>query len=135
MDETSGERFHASGSPAATLCFIATSTGISPFIAMITQLLDQDMPPSISLLFGCRLQRDAVLVEKVRVHPAAASRIDLTVCVSREIPAGAIQHGRVTHTLENRVFDPETRFYLWWQPFDGRRLRVPASEKRGKVYV
>ena len=36
-------------------CFIATGTGITPFIPMIGLLLSQDDPPPIELCFGCHL--------------------------------------------------------------------------------
>jgi all-trans-retinol 13,14-reductase len=97
-------------------CFIATGTGISPFIPMINSLLHQETPPSIKLLFGCRYQRDAMLTEKIMNHPSA-SKIGMTVCVSRETPSDGMRHGRVTDVLRSGNFDTDaTQYYICGNP-------------------
>jgi phytoene dehydrogenase-like protein/ferredoxin-NADP reductase len=97
-------------------CFIATGTGISPFIPMIKSLLGQERPPSIELLFGCRFQRDALLTDKI-IPPPGTPGIGITVCVSRETPSVGMEPGRVTDLLRAKNFDLEdTQFYLCGNP-------------------
>jgi ferredoxin-NADP reductase len=97
-------------------CFIATGTGITPFIPMIRLLLSQEGPPPIELYFGCRFQRDAVLVEKIKDH-GAAHKISINVCVSRETPSNGMAQGRVTDAIRARNFKMETTdFYICGNP-------------------
>ncbi|MGP8090386.1 MAG: FAD-binding protein [Syntrophobacteraceae bacterium] len=97
-------------------CFIATGTGITPFIPMIRLLLSQENPPPIGLYFGCPYQRDAVLVEKIKKH-TAAHMINTTVCVSRETPSNGMDRGRVTDAILARKFNTETTdFYICGNP-------------------
>ena len=97
-------------------CFIATGTGITPFIPMIRLLLSQDSPPPIELYFGCPFRRDAVLVEKIKKH-TAADMINTTVCVSRETPSNGMDRGRVTDAIRARNFNTETTdFYICGNP-------------------
>jgi all-trans-retinol 13,14-reductase len=97
-------------------CFIATGTGISPFIPMIKSLLHQETPPSIELFFGCKYQRDAVLADKIMNDPSAP-HIGMTVCVSRETPSDGMRPGRVTDVLRSEKFNLDaTQFYICGNP-------------------
>lgn len=97
-------------------CFIATGTGITPFIPMIQLLLTQASPPPVELYFGCPFQRDVALVEKIKKH-AAACLISINVCVSRETPSSGMDRGRVTDAILARNFNAETTdFYVCGNP-------------------
>jgi phytoene dehydrogenase-like protein/ferredoxin-NADP reductase len=102
--------------PEHTHVFIATGTGISPFIPMIGKLTRGENPPAIELFFGCRFQRDAALTERIKGH-GDSHTIGITVCVSRETPSESMRRGRVTDVIRTCNFDPETTdFYICGNP-------------------
>ena len=97
-------------------CFIATGTGITPFIPMIKLLQSRGNPVSAELFFGCRFERDSSIIERLE-RETEACRVGITVCVSREKPSERAFHGRVTDLLRARTFDAEnTDFYVCGNP-------------------
>ena len=82
-------------------CFIATGTGISPFLAHLRSFPDQ--PPE-ALLYGVRQASDAVGQE---VLPQKG----LHLAVSREDLEGA-HRGRVTDLLDQLPLDDDIHYYL-----------------------
>lgn len=96
--------------------FIATGTGISPFIPMIGDLARHRSPPPIELFFGCRFRRDAALTQRIKER-CPSQAVDITVCVSREMPSEGMMQGRVTEVIRGRHFDPAaTDFYICGNP-------------------
>ncbi len=96
--------------------FIATGTGISPFIPMIAKLTRGQSPPPIELFFGCRFQYDAALTERIKGH-GHSHTVGITVCVSRETPSESMRRGRVTDVIRTCNFDTETTdFYICGNP-------------------
>ncbi len=96
--------------------FIATGTGISPFIPMIGKLTRGQSPPPIELFFGCRFQYDAALTERIKGH-CHSHTVGITVCVSRETPSESMRRGRVTDALRACNFDMDrTDFYICGNP-------------------
>ncbi len=103
-------------SPEHAHVFIATGTGISPFIPMIGKLAQQHSPPPIELFFGCRFQFDASLTDRIK-GCRDCNQVGITVCVSREAPTGGMRQGRVTDVLRSCTFDTETTdFYICGNP-------------------
>ncbi len=87
--------------------FVATGTGLSPFVSMFRQLARQGGLDRAELLFGCR-----TLAEDINdcFDPMPAKRVP---CVSREQPPPGGFNGRVTQALAGLAFDAaETDFYL-----------------------
>lgn len=82
--------------------FIATGTGIAPFLSYI-QSRSRQMP--IRCLYGVRRRQDAIGLAELR----ACCPIDLAV--SRERVANAF-HGRVTGLLDRFELTPDCQFYL-----------------------
>jgi all-trans-retinol 13,14-reductase len=89
------------------MVFIATGTGLAPFLAMFRQLQMDGALDRCQLLFGCR-----TIAEDITAHfdvlPATVIR-----CFSRdETPPGGL-HGRVTDALADLTFDAaSTDFYV-----------------------
>lgn len=84
--------------------FVATGTGIAPFLPMFSQLDTQNRLAEATLLFGCRTADDDLsLLIGSRPLPGHIIR-----CYSRaEAPPGGI-HGRVTQALEQLFHDQHT---------------------------
>ena len=82
--------------------FIATGTGIAPFLSYLRSHIQ---PPPPRCLYGVRRYQDAVLVDLLQ------TRCQLDLAVSRETANGH-HHGRVTDLLDNLPIDSTTHFYL-----------------------
>lgn len=89
--------------------FVATGTGLAPFLPMFAAMDPLGELRRARLLFGCRDIHD-----DLTAHLDSLSLPeDLTRCYSQaEAPPRGIQ-GRVTHALDAQAFDPaDTDFYL-----------------------
>jgi NAD(P)H-flavin reductase len=86
--------------------FVATGTGLAPFLPMFEEMVKAGELDAAELYFGCR-----TLAENITEAFAAVPRT--TVCVSRgQAPPGGFQ-GRVTQALASFRFDPQaTDFYI-----------------------
>jgi phytoene dehydrogenase-like protein/ferredoxin-NADP reductase len=86
--------------------FVATGTGIAPFLPMFATLAASGGLDAAELYFGCRFAKED-LTRMLAPLPRA------TVCVSRDAAAESVLHGRVTQALAGLAFDPAaTDFYL-----------------------
>ena len=92
--------------------FIATGTGIAPFLPMFASLASAGKLESCELLFGCSRKEDDITALGMLGHLPHT-----TVCVSHDPMAEGVFHGRVTEVLRNMEFDPvSTEFYLCGTP-------------------
>lgn len=92
--------------------FIATGTGVAPFLPMFTILASSGKLESSELLFGCSRKEDNITALGVLQHLPRT-----TVCVSRDPLAEGVFHGRVTQVLQDMKFDAvSTEFYLCGAP-------------------
>ena len=82
--------------------FIATGTGISPFLAHLRSFPDD---PPAQCLYGVRTLSEAVNLDQLRQW------CDLRLAVSRECVPGH-HHGRVTDLLEEMPVSPGAHYYL-----------------------
>ncbi|MBU3739128.1 MAG: FAD-binding protein [Rhodoferax sp.] len=89
--------------------FVATGTGLAPFLPMFAALDTHGQLREARLLFGCRDGQDDLTVQLAGLPLPG----DLTRCYSQaEAPPGGVR-GRVTHALQAQAFDPaNTDFYL-----------------------
>ena len=88
--------------PEFRFVFIATGTGISPFLS---HLRSRPENPPILCLFGARKAADAVEVDWLK------RQCDLRLAISREKVVGA-HHGRVTELLEEIPIESTSHYYL-----------------------
>lgn len=92
--------------------FVATGTGIAPFLPMFAKLEALGELGSAELLFGCSHKEDDI-IHSGHFKPLPRT----TVCISRDPATEGIFHGRVTEVLAGLEFDPETTdFYLCGAP-------------------
>lgn len=82
--------------------FIATGTGIAPFLSYLHSVDDQ---PPVQCLYGVRTFTDGVYIDFIR------GKCPLTLAVSREA-VDDCHHGRVTALLEQLPLNDSTHFYL-----------------------
>lgn len=88
--------------------FIATGTGLAPFLPMFNQLEREGNINTAELLFGCQTLADDITRHFSPLPPTK------TLCLSRVsvVPGGAFK-GRVTEALNHLHFDPATTdFYV-----------------------
>ena len=90
------------GADGAPFAFVATGTGISPFLAYFRS---RPMHPPAACLFGVRTRADAVHLSWLQ------AQCDLALAVSREEVPGHF-HGRVTGLLDRLPTAPGTHYYL-----------------------
>jgi phytoene dehydrogenase-like protein/NAD(P)H-flavin reductase len=87
--------------------FVATGTGLAPFLPMFRQLAGEGRLDRAVLLFGCRTAEEDITAG-LGPLPGRVVR-----CVSRGTPPAGGLAGRVTAALGDFVFDPErTDFHL-----------------------
>lgn len=92
--------------------FVATGTGIAPFLPMFAALEASAELNSAELLFGCSHKVDDI-IHSGHFKPLPRT----TVCVSRDLAMEGSFHGRVTEVLSVLKFDPATTdFYLCGAP-------------------
>ncbi|MFM1992016.1 MAG: hypothetical protein RJA99_4973 [Pseudomonadota bacterium] len=87
--------------------FVATGTGLAPFLPMFESLARSGSLPSATLVFGCRTLAEDITRACGTLPP------EVIRCTSREAaPEGGVS-GRVTDALARLAFEPErTEFYL-----------------------
>lgn len=109
--------------------FVATGTGLAPFLPMFRQLAAEGRLDRAVLLFGCRTSEEDITAG-LDPLPARVVR-----CVSRGRPSDGGFAGRVTAALADFDFDPErTDFHLCGSSAmvaDARRV----LEQRGAQYL
>ena len=91
-----------SGAPGDPSVFVATGTGIGPFLSALRSF--PDATPA-AVLYGVRVLADAVAVDELE------RRAPFRLAVSREA-APPHHHGRVTDLLDGLPRSPDTHYYL-----------------------
>lgn len=110
--------------------FVATGTGLAPFLPMLKELRDRGQAGNTELLFGCATRSDNLL----SCFPSVLPKSTL-VCMSRKTPASGGFHGRVTAVLGDLAFDPTaTDFYLCGSAAMVADCRA-LLEKDGALYI
>ena len=105
--------------------FVATGTGIAPFLPMFRALEVAGELDKAELLFGCRLAEENITARLTTPLPPT------TVCVSGDPSAEGVFHGRVTKRLESLASEAERiDFYFCGSPAmvsDCRDMMVRAG--------
>ncbi|MFZ1964277.1 MAG: FAD-dependent oxidoreductase [Roseiarcus sp.] len=87
--------------------FVATGTGLAPFLPMFGEMAKAGEIEAAELYFGCRTTAQDI----TRALAPLPSRT--IVCASRDAAADGVFHGRVTHALAGLAFEPATTdFYI-----------------------
>jgi len=87
--------------------FVATGTGLAPFLPMFGEMAEAGEIEDVELYFGCRTASDDMTRTLAPLPPRT------TVCASREPVADGVFHGRVTQALAGLAFEAATTdFYV-----------------------
>ena len=87
--------------------FVATGTGLAPFLPMFDDLAGAGDLDAAELYFGCRTAAEDITRALTPLPPHAI------VCVSRDEASNHAFHGRVTKAVAGLAFDPaSTDFYV-----------------------
>ena len=110
--------------------FVATGTGLAPFLPMLKELRDRGEMGTTELLFGCATQADNPLSCFASVLPQST-----LACLSREAPSPGCFPGRVTAALGGLTFKPATTdFYVCGSAAMVADCR-DLLEKAGALYI
>ncbi len=92
--------------------FVATSTGVAPFMPMLEVYLRKFPRSKFHLIFGVRHVEDIFYQDIFEVHRRNHSNFSYTICVSQpEVPYPGFV-GRVTDKLDGMTFGAEAFFYI-----------------------
>jgi phytoene dehydrogenase-like protein/ferredoxin-NADP reductase len=87
--------------------FVATGTGLAPFLPMFGEMAKAGEIEAAELYFGCRAAADDITRALAPLPPRTI------VCASRDATADGVFHGRVTQALAGLAFEPATTdFYI-----------------------
>jgi ferredoxin-NADP reductase len=109
--------------------FIATGTGLAPFLPMFRRLRAEGDLGDVDLYFGCRTAAEDI-TRHLNPLPGTVVR-----CLSREAPPPGGFKGRVSQAIVELMFDPaRTEFYLCGSAAMVADCR-DELERRGARYI
>ncbi len=94
------------------IVYVATSTGIAPFISMLHSLCTTNNETEISLLFGCRHKEDIFADNELAKFAKKNPRFNYQITLSQPSEEWKGNCGRVTEHLEKLDNTTDTLFYL-----------------------
>ena len=103
---------------AAKLVFIATGTGIAPFISMIDYLQKNKCSSNINLYFGVRNEQELFGLAYLENFKNTLASFDYVLCYSQQTPTNTTGHsylGRVTLAVDLADIK-ETQYFLCGNP-------------------
>ena len=95
--------------------FVATGTGVAPFIPMLGELANRGSTAPVKILFGCRGSAENFLT---RYTESIRGRLNLTLtpCTSRENGGSGAFAGRVTALLLGEEVNTDSEYYVSGNP-------------------
>ncbi len=109
-------RFFMADSPAPNILFLATGTGIAPFIPMLRELIEYNKAPKtkIQLFFGETQEKELFYMDLLKNFKNSFSGFDFKICLSQENNPN-YEFGRITGKYT--IFDPlNTQVYVCGHP-------------------
>lgn len=96
------------------LVFVATGTGISPFISMLYQIRNLNLNPVIKIYFGLRNKENIFFEDKLKEFSNSFEKFEYRICLSKELVKGYF-NGRVTNHVDYNNIN-ETQYFLCGNP-------------------
>ncbi|MGA2480283.1 MAG: FAD-dependent oxidoreductase [Spirochaetia bacterium] len=90
--------------------FVATGTGVAPFLPMLRALADRERAGKVTLYFGCRTRGDDYL-RRYLEQLDGRLKLEKLTCISREPGGEGAIHGRVTEQMESLAAGTEAVDY------------------------
>ena len=98
------------------LMFIATGTGLVPFIHILDELKQMNNKHKVTLLFGCLKDEDNFIDEHIKPYENFFS-LKKVICVEKPDKNSPYFKGRVTDYLKEKKYDPKKYdFYICGHP-------------------
>lgn len=95
----------------APLVFLATGTGIAPFVSMLrSQIISADQ--TITIFYGGRDSSDIAHIQYLHDHPQVQLSLGLTQTTDFGVFDHCATQCRITALIQDQTFIPETHFYL-----------------------
>lgn len=110
------------------MVFIATGTGIVPFMSMFQELARLNTDSTVRLYFGVRHEDDLFFVDQLTALRSRLMDFDFKICVSRPKKAGNFLVGRVTSLIDISS-NFETDYYLCGNPDMVEEMESLLNEK------
>jgi len=96
--------------PIRDTVFVATGTGVAPFIGMIGHIWAMDYDIDVHLVFGCRYKHDLIYMDVLEKWEREHPNFHLYVTLSRPENSGwKGRNGYVQKVLENEIKDPQQK--------------------------
>jgi NAD(P)H-flavin reductase len=95
--------FYLRDEPAKHLLFVATGTGIAPFVSMLRTLFTHDTGQPITLFWGLRYERDLYYQEELTQWAADQPSFRFVTTLSQPGPSWRGSIGRVTGLVQERI--------------------------------
>jgi ferredoxin-NADP reductase len=112
-------RFTLPSTLSNTLVFVATGTGIAPFLSMFHHLRGIAYGGRVILYFGIRNKEELLALDELKIFRETMGKFEFKLCMSastaEEVAALGAQKGRVTSYLDKSVF-PDAQFFLCGNP-------------------
>jgi all-trans-retinol 13,14-reductase len=128
-------RFRLHPTPAKKI-FIATGTGLAPFIPMIQAQLAVDPQTQIDLIYGVKAENDDYSLRYFHELLEFSPNFHLTLCASQQpsrlekTKSYTFFAGRVTDYLKSMQFDAESDYYLCGNPLMVQEVQDYLESKK-----
>lgn len=124
LHDATGEDTHPDGTPRRRRIFIATGTGIAPFLAEFSDAARAND----TLIVGYSTTSDDLTSRLTATLPRVVT------CISREDAPGCF-HGRVTHYLRAHGIDPHADYYVCGSPLMVADVARLIRDAGGRVHT
>lgn len=123
------------------IVYVATSTGIAPFLSHLYHLADFRPSQAVTLYFGVRTEADVFALEEIHEFQKKLPNLIVKTTLSQPSEQYTGLRGRVTDHLKNNGFEKDTLFYLCGNKqmvIDARTIltenNVPASHIKFEIF-
>ena len=94
------------------IVYIATSTGVAPFLSHLYYLADFRPSQAVTLYFGVRTEADIFALEEIAEFQKKLPNLIVKITLSQPSEGYTGLRGRVTEHLKNNSFEKDTLYYL-----------------------
>jgi ferredoxin-NADP reductase len=95
------------------LVFVATGTGLAPFISMFEKILTNNPNQRVVLYFGVRDEKELFYMDKLSYYTKNFPNFECNICLSQQNPTESkisYKQGRVTKLIE--IEDANTQYFI-----------------------
>lgn len=97
------------------ICFLATGTGIAPFVPMIYKLINYNYNGSVRLFQGFRNDKDVFFIDLFDFFKSKLNDFDYKIFISQNTSDPKFLNGMINDDL-TKIFNPDTQYYICGHP-------------------